>query len=233
MREITGRCQSTLIKIFKVFQDIDDILYVEVKRHIRENEGRYFEPPSLAPRVRLTKTDLAVVGEGKWHGSDPPTGFALGRLGDVSCILVWRKILDTLIEYQEKESWMLAKQRALDILQARDRIAPLFDDIQEELINELCESLHQKLNLLERFTAVYNAQRTSSIENDRPAWEPAYNTYDVPDLQKSRFVANAYPHLQPQVYLYPTSRNAHKLISIIAKAQCDLDCRCLSRNSSV
>jgi hypothetical protein len=199
VREITGKCQSTLIKIFKLFQDIDDIFYDEGRRHIQDTESHIKEWHSNRP-IRLTDIDLAVVA---WRRPDPPISFALGMLADMSCVPVWRKILDTLIEYQERDSWMLAKQRALDILQERDRIAPLFDDIQEELIDhgdhELCDSLHQKLNLLERFTAVYNALRRPSTENDQPAWEPTYNTYDVPKLQKPKFVANAYPNLQPQV----------------------------------
>lgn len=133
----------------------------------------------------------------------------LKDLEDESCLPIWRAAIDSLMAFQGGLSgsvnWKSAKQKAVDILAQHDVAAENFERlqfVQNTPETELfCENIKAKLQLMGRFTVIYDAQPIPTGTADRlePA-EPCYELFPLRS-QRQKTVARAYPNLSPHVSL--------------------------------
>lgn len=119
-------------------------------------------------------------------------------LADVSYIPVWRAAVRALLDYQGDRhsylSWKIAKQQAFDILEQRDLVAELFDDVEDELRSRTIDvrnGILQKIHLLERFTAIYDAQPVPTTMEHRPEPEPHYQLHPLEVGNKKKRIVEA------------------------------------------
>lgn len=131
----------------------------------------------------------------------------LKDLEDESCLPIWRAAIDSLLTFQGASSvtvnWKSAKQKAVDILAQHDVAAENFERLQfmqntpeTELF---CENIKAKLQLMGRFTVIYDAQSTATEDQLKPP-EPRYELFPLGN-QRQKTVATAYPNVSPHVSL--------------------------------
>lgn len=130
-------------------------------------------------------------------------------LADVSYIPVWRAAVRALLDYQGDRhsylSWKIAKQQAFDILEQRDLVAELFDDVEDELRSRTIDvrnGIIQKIHLLERFTAIYDAQPVPTTMEHRPEPEPHYQLHPLEVGNKKKRIVEAYPQMKQSVSVF-------------------------------
>jgi hypothetical protein len=124
----------------------------------------------------------------------------LQALADTSCLPIWRRAVDSLLDFQGQHyshlSWKLAKQQALDILQQRDVAAEIFQDVEDELRSLTTEDIYDgivgKIKILERFTTIYDAQPAPSTMEHNPDREQYYHLYPL-GSRRGKEIAHAYP----------------------------------------
>ena len=101
-------------------------------------------------------------------------------------------------------NWKSSKQKAVDILAQRDVAAENFERLQfaqnTPETERFCENIKAKLQLVGRFTAIYDAQPTPTSTEDRHEPEPRYELFPL-GSQRQKTVARAYPNLSPHVSL--------------------------------
>jgi hypothetical protein len=131
-------------------------------------------------------------------------------LADLSYIPVWRAAIRSLLGqqlgYQGRPhshlSWKIAKQDAFDILEQRDLVAELFNDIEDELrswTRDVHVGILQKIKLLERFTAIYDAQPAPTTMDHQPEAEPHYQLHPLEVGSKKKRIVEAYPQMKQSV----------------------------------
>lgn len=132
----------------------------------------------------------------------------LKDLEDESCLPIWRAAIDSLMFFQGassgKVNWKSAKQRAVDILAQHDVAAENFERLQfvqnTPETERFCENIRAKLQLMGRFTVIYDAQPTATEDRFEPAEEPRYELFPLGN-QRQKTVARAYPNVSPHVSL--------------------------------
>lgn len=133
----------------------------------------------------------------------------LKDLEDESCLPIWRAAIDSLMSFQGALSgtvnWKSAKQRAVDILAQYDVAAENFERLQfvqnTPETERFCENIKAKLQLMGRFTVIYDTQPRPTGTEDRPEpAEPRYELFPLGD-QREKTVARAYPNVSPHVSL--------------------------------
>jgi hypothetical protein len=213
---ISNTSKRSLISIAKALQVANRVIREEARRDKQQCEQNsnvsqiggfptlrtksYFEDHDLQILDRLN--GLRVPGPGE------DITELLQALADTSCLSVWRNAIDSLLEFQDRHfdamPWKLAKQRALDILQQRDHAVEIFQDVEGELrsrtAEDLCSSILQKTKMLERFTAIYDAQPSPIHMDHNPGQEPCYHLSPMENRRSENF-ARAYPQLQQHVSL--------------------------------
>jgi hypothetical protein len=204
-----------LISITKALQTANNIIQEEAQRdreHCEQQLGRkaqysgetkqrksYFNEGDLAMLDRVQSLSLPAL-DGDFTGLQ-------GSLMDTSYLSIWRAAINSLLDYQGSRydylSWKLAKQQALDILEQRDIAAELFEHIEDELGTQtfdVCNGIIAKIKMLERFTAIYDAQPSPPVTMDHnPGSEPHYHLYPLQNKKIMKGVVEAYPQMQQRV----------------------------------
>ena len=106
-------------------------------------------------------------------------------------------MLDYQGQYHSHLSWKIAKQKAFDILEQRDLVAELFDDI--EGTGDVHVGILQKIKLLERFTAIYDAQPAPTTMDHQPEAEPHYQLHPLEVGSKKKRMLKAYLQMKQSV----------------------------------
>lgn len=127
-------------------------------------------------------------------------------LADLSYIPVWRAAIRSLLGFQGQHHshlwWKIAKQDAFDILEQRDLVAELFNDIEDELrrwTRDVHVGILKKIKLLERFTAIYDAQPAPTTMDHQPEAEPHYQLHPLEVGSKKKRIVEAYPQMKQSV----------------------------------
>jgi len=133
------------------------------------------------------------------------TGLQLA-LADTSYLSIWRTAVNSLMDYQGSYyhdlPWKFAKHEALDILEQRDIVAEIFEEIEDQLKtqkSDVYNGIIAKVKMLERFTMIYNAQPSPVHMDHRPDSEPYYQLYPLESRKRKKIVVEAYSQMQQRV----------------------------------
>ncbi|KAK1756516.1 hypothetical protein QBC47DRAFT_380094 [Echria macrotheca] len=183
--------RDNLVSIARCFHTVGEILRKQIRWDQRDP---YFSDSNLSALNRL-----AIDIEAEHQDLTP----ILRYLKDEAYIPMWKEALEILIRHQGSTSscglpeWRLAKVRAFDILEERNRAAENFDRLEfthkTPEVEHLCSSIRTKIQLLERFTTVYNLQG-SPLNGYTPPPEPYFDLYPLRGQEKDKAVAEAYPY---------------------------------------
>lgn len=88
----------------------------------------------------------------------------LERLADLECTTSWKRWLDALLHCQKADphhpDWERCRQWALGVLEERNQVAMLFDEVREVLkkqdLYRVVSGVDTKIKLMTRFTLVYD-----------------------------------------------------------------------------
>ena len=213
---ISNTSKHSLISIAKALQVANRVIREEVRRDKQQCEQNSHVNPKAGFPTPRTKSyfedhDLQILDQLNGLRVPRPGEYItelLQALADTSCLPVWRNAIDSLLEFQGRHfdamPWKLAKQRALDILQQRDDVVEIFQAVEGELrsrtAEDLCSGIGQKIKMLKRFTAIYDAQPSPIHMDHNPGQEPYYHLSPM-ENQRSENFARAYPHSQQHVSL--------------------------------
>ena len=202
--KLSTSSRKGLISITKAFQTANDTIRAEAQRDLSKKNlpiGRtksYFKDVDL---VTLDRVKSLVIPE--LDGDF--TGLQLA-LADTSYLPIWKAAVNSLLHYQGSHydylSWKFAKQEALDILEQRDVVAEIFEEIEDELRTQksnVYDGIIAKAKMLERFTMIYDAQPSPVTMGDNPAPEPYYQLYPLESRKRKKIVVEAYSQMQQRV----------------------------------
>jgi hypothetical protein len=217
-QKLSKTCKIKLISIAKILQEVNSLIRNEVKLN-----QEYFDQLSRDRtyyNIRQTKFDALDVrnleywmsfqfpgldDESDADFTDPLVKKLLAFLVESSYSRIWKTAVLSLLEYEGEAgpfaslSWTLGRERALNVLELRDEILGIFEDIREELKGNDLEAVRNgiidKIKKLERFSAAYNRQ-ASSLE-DKPYYE--VRPIGAAKEENNASVFEAYPRDQQNV----------------------------------
>ena len=204
---MSQNCKASLISIADALQTANGHIREEIVRNqkysqkwntLYAQEDSFFEQSALET---LAAADIPSVPT-----PDDDLTDLMSKLADTSYYQIWRVAVHSLTGFLDSK-WMMAKEKALDFLEARDITAELFDGIENELATqgfyEVYNGIMKKIRILERFKGIYDAQPANRTE-------PLYSLYVLRNKKRKQVVAEAYPEMQ-QVVCGPFQ---HRIYSI-------------------
>jgi hypothetical protein len=181
---IKTESKESLLRLIFALQNANATIRPEVQRNINIAEER---DEDLRTHWHFSNKDLAVLdGMQNLETQKADTNWAQLQqvLIDSSYLPIWKTSVDCMIAYQSinTENWRRAKRRALDILKQRDDAAMILEDIQDDVrayLPQVYWGIVAKLQVLEQFVLVYNAQPKAIKGENIPPPEPLYIPYHL------------------------------------------------------
>ncbi|KAF2868329.1 hypothetical protein BDV95DRAFT_609816 [Massariosphaeria phaeospora] len=217
-RTVSRATHEDLVALAKAFTIVNRVILEEAQRDCqleswtRQRPNPYFRVYDLTTLSKVDENGLEATERGVavTRFDEPTESTSLTHfLYDNAYLTVWKTAIHSMLDSQGNHfglKWQLAKQHALDILEQRDVAARIYVDIEEELRasgqewNKICDNIIIKIQTLERFIVVYDAQPLPSPTHQDPRPEPTYDLEPIKYMRRPAKVASAFPQTQDSHY---------------------------------